>query len=551
MSWRVGIAVAALALIATTPAAAKTYSAERFDASIRVLPGGHLEVTETVVFRFEDGTFERVFREIPTRRTDDVEVLRATMDGRELPFGEGPGQVEVSGKSRVRVEWRFTPVSETSRTFTVTYLVRGVAYPADGTTLVQWRALPSEHSYRIDRSTIEIHHPAALAAAPTLETRRVDDSRIERLQNSVRIVATGIRKNGWVEPALRFDSDALDAVAPEWFQRTERATALAPRWIAGAATIGLIGLMGLWMLRQRYDTPLRDAASTAAVAAVPEPLPPAVAGALASNGRVSLEHAMAAIFALADRGELEIREDAKGLFGQRNFNLVRRRTSRFDSKHEQAATEIAFTEKDREESTVTLSKARARLTRRFNRFKSALHDDMSQLGLVDRERQYVHARYGAVSLAIVLLSTVTFGAMALLVREYQGWPMLIPAAIMAVGVAGFIFQASITPLSNEGVQRRERWRAYQKHLKEVAGEKQHLTTDSPSTVLPFAVSLGLASAWAKFVQSRPAQVPSWFHAITAHGDDGAFPAFIGAGGAGAASGGSHGGAAGGGASGAS
>ena len=550
MRGRIGLAFGLTLALAATPAAAKSYSAERFDASIRILPGGHLEVTETVVFRFEDGTFERVFREIPTRRTDDVEVTRATMDGHALPFGDGRNQVEVTYKSRVRVEWHFAPVRDASHTFTLTYLARGVAYPdADGT-LVAWRALPNEHNYRIHRSTVEIQYPGTLSATPVVETRRVESSHVERLGNSVRIVATGIGRNGWIEPALRFETSALDAVPPEWFERNQRAAELAPQWIAGAGTAAFIGLMVMWILRQRYDAPPRHESDSSRVAAVPEPLPPAVAGVLASNGRVSFEHAMATLFALAERGELEIREDEKGVFGQRSFNLVRRRTMRLDAPHEQAVLETVFRDKDREESTVSLSKARSRVTTKFKPFKNAVRDEMRGMGLIDPERQYVNSRYGVVSLGIILLSVVAFGGMALLVREYQGWPMLIPAAILAVGIVGFIFQASTTPLSNEGVQRRDRWRAYQKHLKDVARQKMQLTTDSPATVLPFAVSLGLASAWAKFVQSRPVQAPAWFHAIASHGDDGAFPAFIGHGGAGA-TGGAGGGAAGGGASGAS
>ena len=69
------------------PAFAKSYSADRFDSTVRVLPDGTLEVTETVVFRFQDGTFREVFREIPTRRTDGIEVVRAEMQGEPLPFG--------------------------------------------------------------------------------------------------------------------------------------------------------------------------------------------------------------------------------------------------------------------------------------------------------------------------------------------------------------------------------------------------------------------------------------------------------------------------------
>ena len=77
------IAVLLVALTAA-PAAAKTYSAERFDSRIRVLAGGSIEVVETVVFRFESGSFDHVFREIPSRRTDGVEIVSASMDGRDL-----------------------------------------------------------------------------------------------------------------------------------------------------------------------------------------------------------------------------------------------------------------------------------------------------------------------------------------------------------------------------------------------------------------------------------------------------------------------------------
>ena len=83
---------ASLVAAVAQPAAAKSYSADRFDAVVRVLPDGSLDVTETVVFRFMDGTFKEVFREVPARRTDGVEVVRAEMDGQTMPFGTEPGR---------------------------------------------------------------------------------------------------------------------------------------------------------------------------------------------------------------------------------------------------------------------------------------------------------------------------------------------------------------------------------------------------------------------------------------------------------------------------
>ena len=55
-------AVLIVSLFTSAPVSAKTYSAERYDSIVRLLPDGVLDVTETVVFRFESGTFKEVFR---------------------------------------------------------------------------------------------------------------------------------------------------------------------------------------------------------------------------------------------------------------------------------------------------------------------------------------------------------------------------------------------------------------------------------------------------------------------------------------------------------
>jgi hypothetical protein len=118
-----------------------------------------------------------------------------------------------------------------------------------------------------------------------------------------------------------------------------------------------------------------------------------------------------------------------------------------------------------------------------------------------------------------------------------------------VSVLGFIFYGALTPLSNDGVRRAEDWRAYQHHLREVARDRRPLTGRA-TALLPFAIALGLAGAWSRFVKHHPSEVPEWFRTLAR--DEGAFPAFIAMGGAGHGGGGAHGagGAAGGGASGA-
>ena len=135
------------------PAAAKSYSADRFDSVVRVMPDGSLDVTETVVFRFIDGTFKEVFREVPVRRTDGVDIVRAEIDGQTMPFGSELGTVSVrQTNGRMRVVWRFRPVEHVTRTFVLNYRVRGVVrHKGEYAEVLVWRTTPdNEHGYRIE-----------------------------------------------------------------------------------------------------------------------------------------------------------------------------------------------------------------------------------------------------------------------------------------------------------------------------------------------------------------------------------------------------------------
>ncbi len=516
-----------------------------------MLPNGSIEVTETIVFRFESGTFREVFRDIPRRRTDRIEVIRATIDERTLPFGTDPGQLEVSERSKVRVRWHLAqPVSESTHTFTVTYRVDGIVYQTDDGDLFRWRALPGEHNYRIRETAITIEHPVAPSGPPRVKSSRAEQVDVDSGSGLTSVSAQSLRNNGWIDVALTFPAASIISSAPAWQQAERNADALAPRWMMAALIVLGAGLVLWFFMWQRYDTPHRTGTAVETLFSPPDDLKPAIAGSLSSNGRVTLEHAMGAIFNLADRGEIAIREEAKGMFGQRNFVLERRR-GRALAGHEQAVLDLVFVHKGQQEPTVSLSTARQRLTSGFKRFKKHLVDEMIASGLIDRDRRAMHAQLGVMATVVLVLALVLLGACAALVDEYRGWPLLVPGALVAVAVAGFTMMGATTPLSNEGVRRGERWRAYRRHLKDVAKHEASLASPSPAGVLSLAIALGLASAWAKLLKSTPGLVPAWFHAFTSSGDDGAFPAFVAYGGASAA--GSHGGggAAGGGASGAS
>jgi hypothetical protein len=541
---------ALLTVASASPAAAKSYSAERFDSQIRILEDGSIQVVETVVFRFEEGSFTYVFRELPRRRTDDIQIVSASMDGRPLSFGKESGQVEVAHRSKVRATWHFAPRSNSSHTFELTYVVRGVVQRLDGRDVFEWNALPTERNYSIDSSNVTVSYNASPIGRAIVTTSKIAESTVQPGDGRTDIQARRIAKNGRLRARLDFEQGAIIAAAPLWQQRQITARELAPRWFAAASAVLAFGAIVLFGLRQRYDSPSGAGATSASVDATPDGLRPGIAGAVAANGSPSFEHAMAVLFALADRGIVRIEEEPRK-WGQRHFTLHRNRSSAAVAPEEAAVLDGAFRHKGEDLVEVPFAKARTRLASKMRDFKNAVKSEMASLGLLDDDRKRVRSRYLSFGVGTLILALALVVPAALLVPTYDGWPFLIVGAVACLSVISFIVYGALTPLSNEGVRRAERWRSYRKYLKDVARGNVHLRSESPSAVLPFATALGLAGLWSKFVKKNPVANPPWFEALAASGDD-AFPAFIAAGGAtdGGGGGGGGGGAAGGGGSGA-
>ena len=350
---------------------------------------------------------------------------------------------------------------------------------------------------------------AAPLVRPAVVTKRVATMTLEPGSQRVQVFASDIGKNGWLSTRLEFDEGAIIAAAPAWQQHQLAVRALAPRWMAAAGVVFAVGLLFLFALRQRYDSPHGDGGTAGTVETPPDTLRPGVAGAIASNGSVALQHAMATLFALADRGVVTITEEPRK-WG-RHFTLHRRQTNQPLAPEETAVVNLAFRNKGNEEHSVPLTQARNRVSSRLRDFKAAVNQELHALGMLDDERMLVRARYLGFSIAFLILAALLVIPGIFLSGQYEGWPFMIAGAVAAVAVLGFIFYGVLTPLSNQGVRHAERWRAYQKHLREVARGRVQMRVDSPSRLLPFAVALGLASAWSKYCQEpphwHPAMVP--------------------------------------------
>jgi len=524
-------------VLVAAPAHASSYTAERFDSRIEVLAGGSLRVTETILFRFESGTFSKVFRTIPSHNTDGIEFVSASMDGAGMPEGNGPGHITRRRQNGMRIEWNFAPVGPSTHTFVLSYNVAGVAQKTDAADAIGWFALPKEHPYRIEASTIEISLPSTPSGEPVVDVHRVEQYDLDQGGAHVAVQASGIGKNGWVEVRLRFAAGAIVAKPSAWQQRRqEQRKYLTPSLVA-AGLVLFAGLVLLFGLRQSYDPPPRDLQAPRAFSGPPDSLSPALAGTLAANGRPHVEHAMSALFSLAARGGVTIREEAHGRLRGSHFTLSRT-GNRTVAPHEQALLDTIFS--GSAEEPVELNKARLQVMRGFKRFRDAVVSELHDAGLLDAARRKVQTRYFILAAGIAAVAVLILMPAIALVDRSGPAPMLISLAVGIVALASFVYGFAHTPLSNEGVRRAASWRAFQKHLRNMPQDV------SPADLLPFAVAFGLAGSWAKLFKGRGVALPPWFEAAS-HGDPNkGFATFVAYGGAGATSG--HGGVAGAGAS---
>ena len=543
-------------ILIPAPAAARSYHAERFDVLALLDRDGSARVTETIVFRFTDGEFTRVFREVPVRNTDGVDIEQALLDGIDVT-----GAVRVSRRtSGVRVTWMLPPTSNAVREFTLVYRLRGVVTQGIGRDTLAWTPLPSEHDYRILASRVAIQLPpgasfdgAPVVSSPAGKNRRRVAVRASLWSDRAEFGAAEIGGNGTFTVRLATGAGQLTQAMPAW-QRLEtdrQARAPVAATIAGAAALlGLTLLVVMWR-----NAPRPDAAVPRHVprqSDPPDSLAPALAGALRKGGRADTSLGLAALFDLARRNVVRIEEQQKqSRWSPRTFMVVRRDAPAGLPPHERELLALAFP--DAQTRSTKLADVAMKLNMKGAGFRKAVAEELRRARWVDEERVAARKRLYKVSGMILVLAGAS-AAGAVLTLDYWGaWGFMVPIALAVVSVIGFILASTLSVLSDEGLRQALRWTGFARELKSLSKGHSGPSGDVLARWFAYGVAFGAGAALAKRLDAEGlTRSVEWLRALPGAegGAHGAFVAMMsGSGGAGAAGG--AGGAAGGGSSGAS
>ncbi|GCE07242.1 hypothetical protein KDAU_45710 [Dictyobacter aurantiacus] len=106
---------------------------------------------------------------------------RVTLEQASLqndPFN-GRSEIEIGGRRNTsRIIWRFPAISDASLTFVVSYRASSVVQQASDADLLQWFAIPTEHDYAIDSSTVTVHYPVSAHLLRTPDAGGIPGTRV-------------------------------------------------------------------------------------------------------------------------------------------------------------------------------------------------------------------------------------------------------------------------------------------------------------------------------------------------------------------------------------
>lgn len=542
--WRKLVVALLFFLLATGHAAAqeKSYSAERFDVAVSIAEDGSLLVTETVTFDFQGGPFTFVYRELETDLTDGVTVLEASVDGRVLASGAEPGQVEISGRDPVRVEWHMEPFSNQTRTFELSYRMLGVVQQRETADLLLYQPLPDDYEYTIESSTVTFSYPPRAEISDEVRVTTAN-GQWQQFENQVVVTAQDLGPEETLIVEIRFAPGSLITTAPAWQQEQAAQRATGPLWLAAAGAVFALGAVALLALYSRYRPATPQPPRL--VFEPPSDLPPAIAGVINGNGaEPAWSNALATLFDLADRGVLAIEELPKGgWFRSRDF-VIRQLAEPADPRpHERGLLDALFETKRGRTEEVKLSELSKRMSSgQWKRFAEPLKEEVKESGFISERRKKARGRMIGVGVLLILLS-VGVAITAAIVDNM--WILAPAASTFFLGLLVSIAGGMLSALTDEGAAEAAVWQRFADHLKDVTKGKAAISGPAMfQRFLPYAASYGLLEAWAKWFEKEGwTELPPYFHAL-ARADDGGVAAFVAMAGASGSSGGSAAGAAG-------
>lgn len=506
---RLFLAVLALGI----PAAAAGEAIRQFTTEIYLETEDAFTVVEKITYDFGNQQRHGIFRDIPVRygrgRAADYQI---SLDVESVTDESGiaqPYRTSTKGRNlRIRIGDPNRKVTGT-KGYVIRYRVeRGILYFEDHDELY-WNATGTEWPVPIDRAEAEVFLPEG--APPDLlafncftgPMGAVGSDCVERVSAGIVFFETnrplrggeGLTVAVWLPKGVLIEPTALEKLL------SRIGDYLSPWTLLPLVTF--LVLFHLWRSRGR-DPRGRDAIPVAYQA--PEGMTPAELGTVVDE-KVDMEDITSSILDLAVRGFLEIEElDATKFlfFSDRDYALIRKREPDASLRpHERLLLSHLFGSGSR----VTISSLKEEFYEHLPEIRTSLYKQLSgPRGYFPVSPDRVRKGYAIAGAVLLGLGVLLF---AFLSQTIPG------VAFFASGAIILLFSRVMPRRTRRGRKAYEEILGFKEFVKKVDADRLERmgggSVDQFEAVLPYAIVLGVADAWADAFAGIYTQPPSWYH----------------------------------------
>jgi hypothetical protein len=521
--------VAGFAAPGSALAQTNEFHMDQYDAEITVNTDSSLDVTETLIYVFDSGSFKRGLREIPLDRVDSitgVSVVEITDGGSteysETTFNEDDERdqgvpetfgTKVTGNT-LRIRWIFPETTFGTRAFRVSYHVTGAMRVYDDRDELQWKAIPEDWQGDIDRSSVTVTLPGnvdvnslTLASQPEVEPGRQGNS-VTWSDNNV---------NNGLEIGVQLPKGTVQATKPGWQQALDDQEKFyaeleknEPIFSFIALVLTLVILVGgiLWVFRRWYragrDKPVK--LLTDYLTEPPSSLPPGLVGTLLDES-ADVRDVISTVVDQGTKGNLTIREAEKGgLLSSKDFEYTKT-NGNVQYRFEEMVLNAVFSKGN----PVRLSELKNTFYSKLPPIYDEMYRNLVALKYFPENPKGVRTRNRVGGVLLIVLGAVLFFLGMTVGLLFSPLMMLPGIAVVIVGIGATVTAGAMPRKTDFGSEEAEKWRAFARYLQQMQKYTDvQAASDKFQKYLPYAVALGIERQLITQFNSVPTAMPTWY-----------------------------------------
>ena len=287
-----------------------------------VQTNGDISVTEVVQYVFTSGSFHHVYRNINMTNIEaitDISLKEGNLAYQPVSGETQNGYTAVRSSGTTQVDWWFPYTSNASRTFTLTYTIKGGLRIYDGGDQLWMKSIWPDRGQTVNSTKTVVHLPAGVDAAQTKTAYYGVSATTTQPDPSTVVFTTGSMGDGQqLEVRVQFQHGIVQAAAPSWQQAADAQVARDAQMAPIRNLIALISLLlcllipiggGIALYMHWYNKG-RDKPIGLVADYIPNPpsdLPAGVVGTLIDES-ADLKDIVASVVDLAHRGIIAISE---------------------------------------------------------------------------------------------------------------------------------------------------------------------------------------------------------------------------------------------------